>query len=256
MTDKKDNNTSGPDVKKSAAPDVPETENAKTGQDDKKSGGDAKSREAHTDRKSGEDAKNREAQTDKNGGNDKSADAGKAKKELSENEVLKLYLQQTMKELDRVRGELDAVKKQTDSDKQQLEAAQKRLKDMSDEYENYRRRTAVEKENIMSDAVAKAVGALLPALDSLEQAVGCAHGDSENFGKGVEMTLKQLLEGFDKLGVTEIKAEGAQFDPKLHNAVMHVDDDSLGASVVAQVFQKGYAIGDKVIRHSVVKVAN
>lgn len=233
MTDKKDKNTSGPDEKDKTETTASQTGGAGNVQDENKS-----------------------AQTEKNDKKSNGAEAGKAKKELSENEVLKLYLQQTMKELDRVRGELDETKKHDETDKQQLEAAQKRLKDMSEEYENYRRRTAVEKENIMSDAVAKAVEALLPALDSLEQAVGCRDSNSENFGKGVEMTLKQLLAGFEKLGVTEIAAEGAEFDPQLHNAVMHVDDDSLGSSVVAQVFQKGYAIGDRVIRHSVVKVAN
>lgn len=225
--------------------------------EDKKEKAGAAAQAPHDDKKKAEDKKASGAQA---GGKEAAEESGKepekGKKELSENEVLKLYLQQTMKELDRVRAQLDDEKKAKDEAKKQSEALGARLKSLTDEYDNYRRRTAQEKENIMGDAVAKAVNALLPALDSLEQAAACGSGDEESFRRGVELTLKQLAGGFEKLGVTEIEAKGETFDPNRHNAVMHVEDDSLGESVVADVFQKGYAIGDRVIRHSAVKVAN
>lgn len=183
-------------------------------------------------------------------------DPSDAKKEVSETDILKLYLQQTMKELDRVKGQLEAQKKQIADSDAQVSAIKEKYESVVGEYENFRRRTAQEKENLMGEAVTKAVGALLPALDNLERAVTFSESNPESYRQGVEMTLKQLSEGFAKLGVTEIEAKGSIFDPAMHNAVMHVEDDTLGESVVAEVFQKGYAIGDKVIRHSVVKVAN
>jgi molecular chaperone GrpE len=97
---------------------------------------------------------------------------------------------------------------------------------------------------------------LLPALDSLERAIQFSASNTVSYKQGVEMTLKQLCDGFKSLGVTEIEAQGAAFNPDMHNAVMHVEDEAQGDSVVTEVFQKGYAIGERVIRHSVVKVAN
>lgn len=177
-------------------------------------------------------------------------------KEVSENDVLKIYLQQSMGELKRVKGELAAKNKEAEDAKSEAIQIKGKLESVLAEYENFRRRTAQEKENLLSDAVVKAVSALLPALDSLEKAVDFAQTNPESFKQGVEMTLKQLTDGFKALGVTEIEAQGAEFDPELHNAVMHVQDKAMSDSVVAEVFQKGYVIGDKVIRHSVVKVAN
>ncbi len=83
-----------------------------------------------------------------------------------------------------------------------------------------------------------------------------ADSNPESFIKGVEMTLRQLIEAFKSLGVEEIEAQDAAFDPELHDAVMHVEDENAGDSVVVEVFQKGYRLGDRIIRHSVVKVAN
>lgn len=97
---------------------------------------------------------------------------------------------------------------------------------------------------------------LLPALDNLQRALPYADSNPESFVQGVKMTLNQLTEGFKTLGVEEIEAGGEKFDPDLHNAVMHCEDESLGDSVITEVFQKGYKIGEKIIRHSMVKVAN
>ena len=123
------------------------------------------------------------------------------------------------------------------------------------EYDNFRKRSAKERENIYTDARVDTVTRFLPVYDNLERALKAETAD-EAFKKGVEMTFQQLMEVFRKLGVEEIPAEGQTFDPNLHNAVMHVEDESLGENVIVQELQKGFKIGDKVIRFSMVKVAN
>ena len=123
------------------------------------------------------------------------------------------------------------------------------------EYDNYRKRTAKEKENLWTDAKADTVQAFLPVYDNLERALKQETAD-EAYKKGVEMTTNQLKEVFAKLGVTEIDAQGKPFDPNLHNAVMHIEDENLGENIVAQVFQAGFMLGEKVIRFAMVQVAN
>ena len=124
------------------------------------------------------------------------------------------------------------------------------------EYDNFRKRTAKEKEGIYADAYIDALSQILPVLDNLERAAAFENADAEALRKGLELTLKSFSETLEKMGVKEIEALGKSFDPNLHNAVMHVDDESLGESEVAEVFAKGYVRGDKVLRHSMVKVAN
>ena len=124
------------------------------------------------------------------------------------------------------------------------------------EYDNFRKRTAKEKEGIYADAYIDALSQILPVLDNLERAAAFENADAEALRKGLELTLKSFSETLEKMGVKEIEALGKTFDPNLHNAVMHVDDESLGESEVAEVFAKGYVRGDKVLRHSMVKVAN
>ena len=122
------------------------------------------------------------------------------------------------------------------------------------EYDNFRKRTAKEKENIYNEACAVVLKEMLPVLDNLERAV-VVDGSVEDLKKGIEMTINQFLGALNKLGVEEIAADG-EFDPNFHNAVMHVQDENLQANQVAEVFQKGYKKGDKVLRYSMVKVAN
>ncbi len=124
------------------------------------------------------------------------------------------------------------------------------------EYENFRKRTAKEKTGIYADAKADAFSALIPVIDNFERAFQNPDASPEDFKKGIEMTQTQLLEIFAKEGVEAFAEPGEQFDPNIHNAVMHVEDDSLEENVITDVFQKGYKIGDKVIRHAMVKVAN
>ena len=124
------------------------------------------------------------------------------------------------------------------------------------EYDNFRKRTAMEKEGIYADAYIDALSQILPVLDNLERAAAYKDSDAETLKKGLELTLKGFYETLEKMGVKEIEAEGKTFDPNVHNAVMHIDDESFGESEVVEVFAKGYARGDKVLRHSMVKVAN
>ena len=123
------------------------------------------------------------------------------------------------------------------------------------EYDNYRKRTAKEKEALWAQAKADPAVAFLPVYDNLERALKQETAD-EAYKKGVEMTMNQLKEVFSKLGITEIDALGKPFDPNLHNAIMHVEDESFGENTVAEVFQAGFMLGEKVIRFAMVKVAN
>ena len=124
------------------------------------------------------------------------------------------------------------------------------------EYDNYRKRTTREKETIYQDAKLDTIAKFLEVYDNLERAVTQA-GDEENVHKkGMEMIFHQLQAILEKLGVTVIDPAGQPFDPERHNAVMHVDDEDLGENIVAQVFQKGFLLGDRVIRFAVVQVAN
>ncbi len=125
------------------------------------------------------------------------------------------------------------------------------------EYDNFRKRSAKEREGIYSDAYCDALAQILPILDNLERAAQFSAEDAESpMAKGIELTLKSFIETMNKMGVFEIEALGKDFDPTLHNAVMHVDDETVGENKVVEVFMKGYAKGDKVLRYSMVKVAN
>ncbi|MDR1736629.1 MAG: nucleotide exchange factor GrpE [Oscillospiraceae bacterium] len=123
------------------------------------------------------------------------------------------------------------------------------------EYDNFRKRSQREREALFGEIKADTVKKLLPVLDNLERACAAPCTDTA-YAQGVEMTLKQCLELLAGLGVKPINAEGGQFDPNLHNAVMHVEDAEFPESTVVQVLQRGYTIGDKVLRHAMVKVAN
>lgn len=129
------------------------------------------------------------------------------------------------------------------------------------EYDNFRRRTQKEKENIYADAVAEVVKEWLPLVDDIERAVASSEDmdeqSVEKVAEGIRLIDKQVGNVLAKLNVEEIEGkEGDSFDPNLHEAVMHVEDDTLGEQAIAQVFQKGYSCKGRVIRHSVVKVAN
>ena len=146
---------------------------------------------------------------------------------------------------------------------QKLEEANRQLQKQKDlllrtaaEYDNYRKRTAREKDALYGEATAAAVLEILTVADSLERALEQKEGSAEDMRKGVELVYKQMKSALDKLGVQEMGQEGETFDPALHNAISHVEDENSGESVIVKVFQKGYKIGDRVIRHAMVQVAN
>lgn len=150
---------------------------------------------------------------------------------------------------------VDPLLSELESLKDQVAGQEDKYLRLAAEYDNYRKRTAKEKESLWTDVKADTAGAFLPVYDNLERALKQDTAD-EAFKKGVEMTMNQLKEVLTKLGITEIPAQGQPFDPKYHNAVMHVEDESLGQNVVAEVFQAGFQCGEKVIRFAMVKVAN
>ena len=123
------------------------------------------------------------------------------------------------------------------------------------EFDNFRKRTIKEKEASYGNGKADAVAKMLPVYDNLERALNQETSDAA-YKKGVEMTMNELVKIFTALGVEIFGNQGDAFDPNLHNAVMHIDDENLGENVIAQVFQKGFKIGDKVVRFAMVQVAN
>ena len=138
----------------------------------------------------------------------------------------------------------------------QLESVKDQFVRLTAEYDNYRNRTAKEKDSLYQDAKADTIREFLAVYDNLERAVSTEGDEDSPHKKGLEMIFHQYQEILKKLGVTEIEAQGAPFDPEKHNAVMHIDDENYGENVVSQVFQAGFMLGDKVIRHAIVQVAN
>lgn len=150
-----------------------------------------------------------------------------------------------------------------DENAEKIEALESEVAEQKDkflrlaaEYDNYRKRTANEKLSIYDDATAKAVAELLPVADSVAIALSSLKDADPEIFKGVELISNQLAKSFEKLKIESFGKQGDEFDPNLHNAISKIDDDSLGENTLAQVFQTGYKIGDKIIRHAMVQVAN
>ena len=165
--------------------------------------------------------------------------------------------------------EKEAVEEVTEEAAEEVVASEeeKKIAELSDkilritaEYENYRKRTQKEKESLYEMAKADTIAAFLPLFDNIEKAIKVkpsdASGEWKAFSEGVDLMKKQMADILTNLGATAIDAVGEEFNPEWHNAVMHVEDDSVGEGVIVEEFQKGFKIGDRVIRHSVVKVAN
>lgn len=145
------------------------------------------------------------------------------------------------------------------SEEEKLKAENADLRDkylrLLAEFDNYRKRSVKERAEIYPEATARAVEAFIPLADNFERAANADCSD-EKYKAGIMMIMTQLDNAFKKLGIEEINRAGEQFDPALENAVSQIEDDKLGENVVAQVYQKGYKLGDKVIRHATVVVAN
>lgn len=151
-------------------------------------------------------------------------------------------------------AQIAELEKQLEESKAELAAEKDKYMRMIAEYDNYRRRTAKEKDGIYADAYADALKGILPILDNLERAVGVS--EAEALQKGLSMTLKGAEDALAKMGVTAFGEKGEAFDPEKHNAVMHIEDEQYGESEITEVYQKGYAKGDKILRFAMVIVAN
>ena len=145
------------------------------------------------------------------------------------------------------------TEKAEDLEKKLAESEDAKLR-LAAEYDNYRRRTQKEREALYNDAFADAVSGILPVIDNLDYAL--QYGASDEEKKGIELIIKNAGEALNKMGVTEIEALGCTFDPNVHYAVMHIEDEAYAENEVVEVLQKGYTCGDKVIRYAMVKVAN
>ena len=146
-------------------------------------------------------------------------------------------------------------KKEKDKFEQQIEDLTDRLKRSMAEFDNYRKRTEKEKSSMYIIGAKDIVEKILPIVDNFERGLAQAP-ENDPFADGMKMIYKQLMTALDEMGVKPIEAVGKDFDPNLHNAVMHVEDESVGENIVVEEFQKGYTYKDFVVRHSMVKVAN
>ena len=153
--------------------------------------------------------------------------------------------------VDEIPAEEQEAENETDSLKAQLAEANDKYLRLAAEYDNFRKRSAKEKSDAYADAYSDAIKALLPLADALDKA-----NEFNPEDEGIKALSKLLTDTFAKIGVTPIESDGKEFDPNLHNAIMHEEDGSMGENLVAQTFQKGYLLGEKVIRHAMVKVVN
>lgn len=192
-----------------------------------------------------------------------------AKKAKNKDEITKEEVIEEIKEETEVKDEAlseegvdEAEKNVSEKEYTELEQKYKELDDryfrLAAEYTNFQRRTKEEKLSLYTNAVSDTITELLPIFDNLERAASSAAeaASAQTVAEGVKMVQKMAGEVLSKLGVEAIEAVGKEFDAKYHNAVMHIDDDKYGVNEVVEEFQKGYKCGDKVIRYSMVKVAN
>lgn len=175
----------------------------------------------------------------------------KQKKTEKENEV-NTEAEETVENTAEKNAEVTAEEKLAS----ELAAAKEQYLRLAAEYDNYRKRSVKERENVFSDAKATVLTELLPVLDNFDRAFTVEDSSLEDFKKGVEMTHTQLLDALKKFGVESFGEQNDKFDPNFHNAVMHIDDESFEENVIAEVFQKGYKAGERVLRPAMVKVAN
>ena len=154
----------------------------------------------------------------------------------------------------KLEGKIEELQKALAAKENELAEQNDKYMRMMAEYDNFRKRSAKEKEGTYADAYADALTSIIPIIDNLERAVGVT--DADGVLKGLEMTLKGASEALTKMGVESFGAEGDQFDPNIHNAVMMVENDERAEGEIVSVFQKGYRKGDKIIRYAMVTVAN
>ncbi len=153
-------------------------------------------------------------------------------------------------------AEAEALDAEENPLEKELKDTKEQLLRVTAEYANFRKRSEKEKAESYSFATSNVISELLPVIDNIERAIADENGDYEGLKKGVEMTYSGLMTTLEKLGVSAFGEAGEQFDPNFHNAVMHIEDDTLDDNVITDVFQKGYKLKDKVVRPAMVKTAN
>lgn len=174
--------------------------------------------------------------------------------EKEKNEVIDSEKDENNKE-NKSSDEIIELKKQIETQKIQIDETEDRLKRVAAEFDNYKKRNAKERDGMYNSLIADIISGFLPIIDNLEKAVEAETKDEE-YKKGIELVLKQFKDVLSARGVTEIETVGKTFDPELHEAVSSVQDDTKGEKEIVQEYRKGYMIGNRVIRHSMVIVAN
>lgn len=169
------------------------------------------------------------------------------------------------KKTDKIKSELKQIRSENTDLKKRLEDCEAKFAESNDkylriaaEYDNYRKRTQKERDSIYADAAADTVMGLIPLIDNLMYAEKCgaSGSDSEKFIEGVQLILSKVPETLEKMNISAFGVQGETFDPNIHNAVMHIDDESYGEGEIVDVLQCGYKYGEKIIRYAMVKVAN
>lgn len=153
------------------------------------------------------------------------------------------------------KNDVEKIKVLLESQKQEIEEKDDRIKRLIAEFENFKKRSSKERENLYNSIIGDIITSFLPIIDNLEKAVQ-AKTEDEEYKQGIELVLKQFKDVLESNGVKEIESIGHTFNPELHEAITSVVDDNLGVQEIKEEYRKGYMIGDKVIRHSLVVVAN
>lgn len=172
---------------------------------------------------------------------------------MDENKEENVELNEQNTEYNKV--DVEKIKVLLENQKQQIEEKDDRLKRLMAEFENFKKRSSKERENLYNSIMGDIITSFLPIIDNLEKAVQVKTDDAE-FKQGIELVLKQFKDVLNSNGVKEIESVGQTFNPELHEAITSVTDDNLGVQEIKEEYRKGYMIGDKVIRHSLVVVAN
>ncbi|MCD7980982.1 MAG: nucleotide exchange factor GrpE [Clostridiales bacterium] len=156
------------------------------------------------------------------------------------------------------KGSFFRKKEKKDKKDEKIEELTDRVRRQMAEFDNYRKRTEKEKSQMFETGAKSIIEKILPVIDSFERGLAAVTGEEKNtaFADGMDKIYKQMMAVLEEAGVKPIEAEGKEFDPNLHNAVMHIEDEAFGENIIAEEFQKGYTYRDSVVRHSMVKVAN
>ena len=159
-------------------------------------------------------------------------------------------------EVKKLKTEIEDLKKALEAEKARADETNDKYLRLAAEYDNFRKRTQADRKNIYTDAVSETLVGLLPTIDNLQYAAKYSGGDAEKVAEGLNMILSKLPETLEKMNIKAFGEPGETFDPNIHNAILHVDDENLGEGEIVEVLQQGYMYGERVLRYAMVKVAN